>query len=310
MDLKYLSTFRTIVEEGSFTKAAKKLNYTQSTITFQMNQLEQELSIPLFEKIGRKMVLTKAGERLVPYVSETLESVEKLHSIESDLSSYQGNLRLGIAETQLCYRFSSILKEFHQKAPKAHLILRSMNCYDIRDELLNGTLDIGVFYEDVGGFGNNLATYEIGSFSTVLVTSPEMKRQYPDFTTPNQTIPLSFIINEPDCIFRQMLEEYLRRKSIRLDHTIELWSIPTIKNLVESGIGFSFLPRFTVQEELESGILEEIEISMENPTITAVCGHHKNKWVSPLMQLFIDLCKKYTINSTEGVPSRSYPITK
>ena len=294
MDLKYLYTFRTIVDEGGFNKAAQKLNYTQSTITFQMNQLEQELSTCLFEKIGRKMVLTKAGESLIPYVDEILQSIDKLHSFESDLSEYQGDLRVGVAETQLCYRFPAILKEFHLKAPKARLFLRSMNCYDIRDELLNGTLDIGVFYEDVGGFGSGLVTYEIGTFPTILLASPETQRQFPDFIKPDQVLSLPLVINEPNCIFRQMFEEYLREKSIRLGHTIELWSIPTIKNLVASGVGITYLPLFTVQEELKTEVLKEIGTDMEEPAITAVCGHHKNKWISPLMQLFIDLCKEHS----------------
>ena len=293
MDLKYLYTFRTIVDEGGFNKAAQKLNYTQSTITFQMNQLEQELSTWLFEKIGRKMVLTKAGESLIPYVDEILQSIDKLHSFESDLSEYQGDLRVGVAETQLCYRFPAILKEFHLKAPKARLFLRSMNCYDIRDELLNGTLDIGVFYEDVGGFGSSLVTYEIGTFPTILLASPETQRQFPDFIKPDQVLSLPLVINEPNCIFRQMFEEYLREKSIRLGHTIELWSIPTIKNLVASGVGITYLPLFTVQEELKTEVLKEIGTDMDEPAITAVCGHHKNKWISPLMQLFIDLCKEH-----------------
>ena len=294
MDLKYLYTFRTIVDEGGFNKAAQKLNYTQSTITFQMNQLEQELSICLFEKIGRKMVLTKAGESLIPYVDAILQSIDKLHSFESDLSEYQGDLRVGVAETQLCYRFPAILKEFNLKAPKARLFLRSMNCYDIRDELLNGTLDIGVFYEDVGGFGSSLVTYEIGTFPTILLASPETQRQFPDFIKPDQVLSLPLVINEPNCIFRQMFEEYLREKSIRLGHTIELWSIPTIKNLVASGVGITYLPLFTVQEELKTEVLKEIGTDMEEPAITAVCGHHKNKWISPLMQLFIDLCKEHS----------------
>lgn len=294
MDLKYLYTFRTIVDEGGFNKAAQKLNYTQSTITFQMNQLEQELSTCLFEKIGRKMVLTKAGESLIPYVDEILQSIDKLHSFESDLSEYQGDLRVGVAETQLCYRFPAILKEFHLKAPKARLFLRSMNCYDIRDELLNGTLDIGVFYEDVGGFGSSLVTYEIGTFPTILLASPETQRQFPDFIKPDQVLSLPLVINEPNCIFRQMFEEYLREKSIRLGHTIELWSIPTVKNLVASGVGITYLPLFTVQEELKTEVLKEIGTDMEEPAITAVCGHHKNKWISPLMQLFIDLCKEHS----------------
>lgn len=294
MDLKYLYTFRTIVDEGGFSKAAQKLNYTQSTITIQMSQLEQELSACLFEKIGRKMVLTKAGESLIPYVDEILQSIDKLHSFENDLSGYQGDLRIGIAETQLCYRFPEILKEFHLKAPKARLFLRSMNCYDIRDELLNGTLDIGVFYEDVGGFGSSLITYDIGTFPTVLLASPETHRQFPDLITPDQVLTLPFVINEPNCIFRQMFEGYLRERSIRMGHTIELWSIPTIINLVAGGVGITYLPEFTVQKELKMNVLEEIETDMQHPAITAVCGHHKNKWISPLMQLFIDLCKKHS----------------
>lgn len=292
MDLKYLCTFRTIVEEGSFSKAAEKLNYTQSTITFQINQLEQELSVSLFEKIGRRMVLTTAGKQLVPYVDEVLHSVDRLRYFENDLAECKGDLRIGVGETLLCYQSSAILKEFHRQAPKARLFLRSMNCYDIRDELVNGTLDLGLFYEDVGGFGSSLTTYPFGNYPLALVASPELQKQYPDFITPDQQIPIPFIINEPNCIFRQIFEKYLKEKSILLDHTIELWSIPTIKNLVRNNVGISFLPMFAVQEEIDNGELVEIPTEVANANISAVCGHHKNKWVSPLMQLFIDLCSK------------------
>lgn len=74
MELKYLRTFQTIIEEGSFSKAAEKLNYTQSTITFQIGQLEKELSVKLFEKAGRRMLPTKAGEqyKINPSVYELL----------------------------------------------------------------------------------------------------------------------------------------------------------------------------------------------------------------------------------------------
>lgn len=289
MDLKYLHTFRTIVEEGGFSKAAEKLNYTQSTITFQIGQLEQELSTRLFEKIGRKMTLTKAGERLLPYVNEVLQSVDKLRCFEDDLAQCQGDLHIGIGETLLCYRMPAVLKEFHRLAPNARLFLRSMNCYAIRDELLGGTLDLGVFYEDVGGFGSSLTAYPAGTYETVLVASPAIKDRFPDFITADQTLPIPFVINEPNCIFRQIFEQYLRERSIILDHTIELWSIPTIKNLVKNDVGLSFLPGFAVQEELARGELAEIPTEITHSCIPAVCAHHKNKWISPLMRLFIDL---------------------
>ena len=259
MELKYLKTFQTIMEEGSFSKAAKKLNYTQSTITFQIGQLEQELSTNLFEKIGRRMLPTKAGEQLYPYVKDVLLSVERMCCFENDLAEFKGNLKLGVGETLLCYHMPSFLKTFHQQAPNTKLFLQSMNCYDIRDELLKGTLDLGIFYEDVGGVGDHIATLPIGKYSLTLVASPETKQLFSDFITPNQKIPVPFIINEQKCIFRQIFERYLSQKSIMLDYTIELWSIHTIKSLVKSNVGISFLPTFTVQKELNNGELVEIE---------------------------------------------------
>lgn len=149
---------------------------------------------------------------------------------------------------------------------------------------------MGIFYEDVGGFGTSLTVHPLGSYPVVLVASPGVKACYPDFITPDRKIPIPFIINGSNCVFRQMFEKYLRERSILLDHTIELWSIPTIKNLVKSDVGVSFFPRFAVQEELGRGELVEIQTQAEDARISAVCGYHKNKWISPLMQLFTGLC--------------------
>lgn len=289
MELKYLQTFKTIIEEGSFTKAAEKLNYTQSTITFQVGQLEQELSVKLFERVGRRMMLTKAGKQLFPYVNDVLTSIGRLQCFKNDLAEYKGTLKIGAGESLLCYQLPPILKEFHNRAPNAKILLQSMNCYDIRNELLNGTLDIGVFYENVGGFGDNLTTFPFGNYTMTLVAAPEIKKDFPDFITPNQNIPLPMIINEQNCIFRQIFEQYLQRKSIILDHTIELWSIPTIKNLVKSGVGISYLPTFSVQDELKRGELVKIETDLTDARLSAVCGYNSNKWVSPAMELFTHL---------------------
>lgn len=291
MELKYLHTFKVIVEEGGFTKAAQRLNYTQSTITFQIGQLEQALSARLFERIGRKMVLTQAGEQLIPYVDDVLASVERLQNFEEDFTAWRGDLKIGVGETLLSYQIPPILKVFHAKAPNARLFLRSMNCCDIRDALIAGTLDIGIFYQDVGGFGTSLEITPLRSYEMALVASPAVKEQLPDFITPDRRLPVPFIINEPNCIFRQIFEQYLRERAIQLDHTIELWSIQTIKQLVQNDVGVTYLPSFTVQQELAQGTLAEIPTGLSGTVITAVCGYHKNKWISPLMKLFLELCK-------------------
>lgn len=288
MEFKNLATFRTIVETGSFTAAAEKLNYTQSTITFQISQLEQELSAKLFEKVGRKMVLTAAGESLIPYVEEIFQSVNRLHYFERDLAECQGSLRIGVAETFLSYKLPPILKEFVRQAPKAKLFIQSMNCYDIRNALVTGDLDVGIFYQDVGGLGDSLTVYPLASYPVTLIASPNTAARFSDFFSPSQQLPIPLIINEPNCIFRQIFEGYLRGRAILLDHTIELGSIQTIKQMVVNDVGISFLPRFVVKEELKNGQLVEIPTGVEHAELTIACAHHKNKWISPLLRLFLD----------------------
>ncbi len=288
MELKYLLTFKTIVEEGSFTAAAEKLHYTQSTITFQIDQLERELSIKLFEKVGRKMVLTSAGKEFIPRVNEVLGAIDKMHYLNKDVSECEGELHIGVAETYLCYKLPEILKVFVSKAPKARLFIHSMNCYEIRNQLIDGTLDVGVFYKDIGGYGDSLTVKPIESFEITLVASPNTAKRFSDFTTPNSHHKIPLIINEPNCIFRQIFEKYLKDNGIVLDHIIELGSIATIKSLVQNDVGVSFLPKFVVEKELQDGSLVEIETNVEHNKLTIACGHHKNKWLSPLIQLFLD----------------------
>lgn len=292
MDLKYLNTFRTIVEEGSFSRAAERLNYTQSTITFQMGQLEGELSAQLFEKVGRRMVLSQAGQRLLPYVDQVLDAVDQMRFFQEDLAQCRGDITIGVAETLLCYRLPPVLKAFHRQVPGARLFIQSMNCYDIRDGLLAGALDVGIFYQEIGGLGHQLTTYPLGQCPVVLVAAPGVQALCPDFTAPGHQLPVPLLTNEPNSIFRQQFEGYLRKKGIRMDHTIELGSIPTIQRLVENEVGVTFLPRFTVEEALADGRLVELPVDMEAPTLSPVCAHHKGKWISPLLQCFLDLVTK------------------
>lgn len=300
MNLKYLNTFITVVTEGSFSKAAAKLNYTQSTITFQIRKLEEELGTVLFEKIGRKMVLTKAGKQLIPYVDDVMDSVSRLRDFSGDRLDYEEDIHVGIAETMLCYRMAPVLEKFSGAAPKASLSVRSMVCYDIRDALINGTLDIGVFYDYVGGFRGSLVTKPIMDCPLAIVASPSVRNEMHDLTSAHQEVSVPFITNEPNCVFRQIFEDYLRRKSIEIDRTTEVWSVPTIKTLLLGGAGFSYLPKFTVKNELDSGSLVTVPSDLDGVSITAVYAYHKNKWISPIMEKFTELCCEISEENTQG----------
>ena len=228
-------------------------------------------------------------EGLLPYVERVLEAVNQMHCFTQDLTQCRGEITIGVAETLLCYRLPPLLKVFHRRAPQARLLIRSMGCYDIRDGLMDGSLDVGLFYENIGGLSGQLVTHPVGTFPVVLTAAPQVKALGPDFVAPDHQVPLPFLINEPNSIFRQMFEGYLREKAIRMDHTIELGSIPTIKHLVENEVGVTFLPRFAVEDALAAGRLVELETGMEEPVLSAVCAHHKSKWISPLMACFLEI---------------------
>ena len=110
-----------------------------------------------------------------------------------------------------------------------------------------------------------------------------------------QTCALPIFTDEPDSIFRRRLEEYLRERNITLDATLELWSIETIKRCVMSNLGFTYLPRFAAQGELADGRLVELIAPISGVRFPTLCARHKNRWVTPAMELFMRLLRE-TLN--------------
>lgn len=161
-----------------------------------------------------------------------------------------------------------VLQRFRQRAPKVRLSLQSLNCYVIRDALLNDEADVGVFYRV--GNDDALNRRELGEQSLVLVASPQIVDV--DFTEPGRHNACSFIINEPQCVFRQIFESTLRQRRITVENTIELISIESIKRCVAANIGVSYLPRFAVAKELECGELIELPLANSRRPLRP-CAH-------------------------------------
>ncbi len=279
MELKYLVTLKTILETGSFQNAAKKLNYTQSTITFQIQQLEQELSVKLFERIGRKMLLTQAGQELLPYIDNILLSAEQLSNLGKDNENLTGSVKIAIAETFLIYKMQPVLKAFKQQAPKVKLSLASMSCYKIREKILKGAVDIGIHY-DVGGYNATIITENLTDCPLVLVAAPELEAADCDFITPDQFKGISQIGKGIGSRYYELFTEYLQQRKILLDNTLFLSSVEAIKISVQNNLGVACLPRFTAEKELAAGALKEIRTEMAENSVNAICAYHKNKWVS------------------------------
>ncbi|WKY44604.1 LysR family transcriptional regulator [Eubacteriaceae bacterium ES2] len=291
MELKNLNTFKTIVETGSFLRAAQKLNYSQSTITFQIQKLEQDLSVKLFEKIGRQMALTQTGKDLLPYVETILLNAKQLENYSKSSHNINGNLSISMAETLLTYRLQPVLKSFRQLAPDVKLSVQSLNCPVIREQILNGSTDIGIHY-DIGGYASSAQIEKLADYSLILVGSSELEKKFCDFTSSGQRKDLCLITTDREKIFDSIFNDYLKRKDIILSGKMNLGSIEAIKKSTISNLGVAYLPRYTVEDELENKSLKELNTEISDQKISTICVHHKNKWLTPAMKLFIQLLKE------------------
>ena len=120
MDVKNLETFVMVNELKSFTLAAQRLGYTQSTVSFQIKQLEKELSIPLFERIGHTVTLTNEGEKLLPLAQQILRlAAEATHNCGN--TAPEGLVRIAGAESLASWEFHSRFKDFNEKYPGIRL---------------------------------------------------------------------------------------------------------------------------------------------------------------------------------------------
>lgn len=292
MNTKYLITLKKILEAGSFQKAALKLNYTQSTITFQIKQLEQELSIKLFEKIGRKMVLTQAGNDILPYIETILQATEQVNNYGKGISEMNGTLKVVVPDSLLIYSLQPVIQIFRQKAPNVQLIINAMNCIEIREQLINGSVDIGI-HCDVDGYPDTIVLEELGAFRVCMVAPPFIDSKELDFITPHQRKILNMINSEPHSSYQKVITEYLTEKDIILNQTMEMWSIDAVKKSVINNLGISYLPIFAVEEELKSGALIQVKTGLDDTLFSSFCSYHKNKWISPPMELFLQLVQKF-----------------
>ena len=288
MELKIFTTFRTIVRTGSFTKAARLLSYTPSTITFHIAQLEKLTGVPLFEKSGRRMILTKAGEELIPYVDEVLAAVKKVKSFQYGIAAYQGTLTVGAPESLLCFRLPPLLKRLHAHAPRVDLRLCSLTSRDVVAALGDGQIDVGLAYTIQERDKENLAFRMFEECPVHFYTSVGTAVWYPNFREREMEINEMPLVTMPHPgEIRQMADDYLRKRAISFTNMIELRSTQTIINLVENDMGIALLPDHAVRERMALGRLAAAQ--SDSMTVTSYYGIHRNKWRSPAMNLFLEI---------------------
>lgn len=287
MNLKHLNTFLTLSECRSFTKTAERLDCAQSGVTTQIRQLEEELQVRLFERMGKTVLLTAEGEQLLPYARHMLS----LSSQITALYRTPGRLTIGVTESIASYQFENILREYTALCPDTEIFLKMLNGKDYCQMLTDGEIDLAIVL-DLPVKNSTVQTLVKRKENIVLFASSTH-----DLSGKTRIIPEDFkthavLLPPPDCSYRRLFEHSLFLEGIRPKIALETNSVHVIKESSLCGIGLGLLPEFAVKKELIYHIFEKINYKLDYPVYTQMLMH-QDKWISPDLEMFLTVAKRH-----------------
>ena len=288
MDTKNLTTFIYVAELRSFTKAADRLGFSQSTVSFQIKQLETELSCQLFERINHTVHLTEKGREVLEYAHQINRMTRELKDSMTEEAS-SGYIRLAMADSLCTSLLSRDFLHFRKLYPNISLkiiaagteeMFRLMN-HNEADAIL--TLDNHIYNTEyrilreekvrtffVAGAGTRIASVSSLSIEELLLQP--------------------FILTEKGMSYRRLLEEKLAELSLEVQPVLEIGSTELICSLVEQGAGISFLPEYVIKDRVKAGTLVCLPVSGLEIHVWKQLLYHRNKWVSPQMERVLKYC--------------------
>lgn len=286
MDFKQLTTFKKVVETGNITSAANELSYAQPTVTLHIQTLEHDLGVSLFERIGKKLVLTDAGRELYKYTQSITQIMGRIKMIGSNAGSTRSMIRLAVPPAIVKYLMCDILDDFIRNTPQTDFqIINDHNPQKIYKYLLDGTVDFAIL---PGRWYNNedVRVESLGECRQLLIADRCLDFSKLNLTVSGLGMGARMIYNHYLSSSRQDFENYLNMMDIQPDAFLEVWSIEVIKHCVARGVGLTFVPEFVVSEELHSGQFVEVPVNtqFENYRINLV--YRKSQWEAPMFKSF------------------------
>ncbi|MDT0446962.1 LysR family transcriptional regulator [Streptomyces johnsoniae] len=284
MEIRHLVTFQKVATLMSFTRAAEELSYAQSSVTTQIRALETSLGVELFDRLGGRIRLTAAGEKLLEYAEQILALTDAARADLAGGGGPSGTLMIGTMESVTSYRMPPLLEFFHHRYPKVQLSLRPSLCAETCYALRQGIFDIGFLMEQETRH-QGLETVVLAEEPLVLVAAPGHPLAGQNGLSLADLRAASILATEAGCAYRDLFEEELR-----VEGTIpflEFGTIEAIKRGVTSGLGIALLPSVTVAGELEKGEMTQLE--WEAPfSVHTQLAWRSGRRLSRELKLFID----------------------
>ena len=287
MDLRSLNTFIQVAESGSFTRAAEKLGYSQPTISVQIKQLEQELGAKLFDRIGHTVRLTDEGRDALLYAQRICHMCQEMALETSQQKEPRGIIRVATADSLCSLLISSAFSQFRAVRPNISLKVMTAGTDELFRLLDHNEADI-VCTLDSHIYDTNYVIASEEKVGVHFVVSSGSSLAARKSLAVEDLLDQPFLLTEKGMSYRRLLDEMLARDSIEIHPVLEIGHADLICELVEKGIGVSFLPDYVTEPAVRRGTIVRLNVSGFEPELWKQLLYHRDKWVSRQMKAVLD----------------------
>lgn len=306
MELRQVETFYAVATELSFSRAAAKLGYVQSSVSAHVSALERELGVPLFDRLGRRIALTDAGEVMFAYSGDLLALAERAREAVVDAGvgtgEVTGSLTVSAPETLLTYRLPKLLALFHERHPKVRLSVRPSAIGrlvgPVRKAVEEGRVDVAfVLDEPLGSERARPADLAVETLIveevTVIAPTSHPLASAPTVLPQGLRGETALLPEAPEsgCAYRGQFERQLGSAGVVPPETMEFQSIEAVKQCVAAGMGISVLPSVAVGTELKAGTLAALQWDEPFEVLTQM-SWHEGRWKSPALRAFLEVTRE------------------
>src|SRR3989475_8911903 len=235
IQLAHLQTLAAVARHGSFSRAARELRLTQPAVSMQVRQLEQEVGLPLLERVGKRTYTTKAGELLLAHAGRAMQELERgLELVQQLRGIVAGRIRLGTSASFSIYLLPSALRRFRARYPQTELVVVTGNAPEITRAVVANELDVGIVSLPVRE--RELAVTSLYRDELVAIGPPDRRSPRGRRATAAGLAREPLILVEQGATLRRGIDDWFQRGSASPALPMELGNTEAIKKLVESGL--------------------------------------------------------------------------
>ena len=293
MEFRQLKTFQVVAATASFTQAAAVLNYAQSSVTAQIQALEKELGVPLFDRIGRATRLNESGRQMLVYANKLLDLAEEAQATIATPGKVEGILSIGAPETVCTYRLPAVLRQFRSSYPAVQLSFRPMLDVDLFASVKKGSIDAGFLLQEPLK-SNSIEVENLVDEPLLVISAADHPLTRLPVVTAEHLEGETLLLTESGCGYRHLFEQEFTREGVYSLVKLEFNSIEAIKQCVMAGLGIGFLPQVAVAKEIEQEKL--CALRWERPfKVNTQMIYNREKWHSPVLKAFLKICREFLI---------------